>query len=389
MIIAALVLPAAVGLAALAIEGGLWYADHQSVRNIADSAAISAGWARRGGEAEDSAAQEGADDAGFLAATDEFELISPPSSGLYAGDANAIEIVVRRSRPLFLSTLFLDGVDDVSIEGRAVVKLNTRSSYCLLALDGSVGSALTMQGTADVSLIGCGVSANSSASNALNMNGGANLAADWIEVVGGIDDNGNIDVPNITTNASARTDPYADLEFPTRPGCTYAGNISVNNSQTLSVAAETRFCGDLTVKGMLNLAPGNYYIDGNISFQGTVTGAGVTLFVEANSDFDINAQAAVDISAVTSGSYAGIAVMQQSGGAQQDWKFNGGATMNIEGVIYAPDADITYTGGSVAGGGCTRVVASTIAFSGNATLGNDCSDLGLSTTIDDDPVLVE
>lgn len=389
MIIAALVLPAAIGLAALAVEGGLWYADHQTVRNIADSAVLSAGWARRDGDAEDSAAQEGADDGGFNAETDQIEYISPPSSGNFVGDDQAIEIVVRRTRPLFLSTLFLDSTDDIVIEARAVVRLNTRSSYCLLALDGAVSSAVTVQGTADVLLEGCGISANSSAANALNMNGGATLTADWVEVVGGVDDNGNMDVAEIDTNASSRVDPYADLAFPMAPPCTYSGNFTVNANQTQSVAGGARFCGNVTIKGTLNLAPGNYYFDGDVTFQGTVTGTDVTLFLVQDTDFDVNAQANVDLSAATSGEYAGIALMQEPGGSQTDWKFNGGAAMNIEGVIYAPNAGVTFTGGSSAGAGCTRIVASTIAFSGNATLGNDCSALGLDTTIDDDPVLVE
>lgn len=389
MIIAALVLPAALGLAALAIEGGLWYADHHTVRNIADSAVLSAGWARRDGDAEDTAAQDGADDGGFDADTDQIDFVSPPSSGNYAGDNQAIEVVVRRTRPLYLSTLFLDSSADIVIEARAVVRLNTRSSYCLLALDGAVSGAVTMQGAADVVLEGCGITANSNAANALNMNGGATVAADWIEVVGGIDDNGNIDATEIDTNASSRPDPYADLVFPMAPPCTYSGNFTVNANQTQSVAGGARFCGDVTIKGTLNLAPGNYYFDGNVKFQGTVTGTDVSLFLVRDIDFDVNAQANVDLSAAISGEYAGIALMQESGGSQMDWKFNGGAAMNIEGVIYAPDADVTFTGGSSAGAGCTRIVASTITFSGNATLGNDCSALGLDTTIDDDPVLVE
>jgi len=48
----------------------------------------------------------------------------------------------------------------------------------------------------------------------------------------------------------------------------------------------------------------------------------------------------------------------------------------------------TNTGGNTTGNRCTRIVADTITFSGNANLNNDCSHLGIPEEVDDDPRLV-
>jgi hypothetical protein len=63
--------------------------------------------------------------------------------------------------------------------------------------------------------------------------------------------------------------------------------------------------------------------------------------------------------------------------------------MDIDGVIYFPRQALQFNGGNTSGNRCTRMVADTITFTGNAVLGNNCSGLGLSDTTEDDPRLVE
>src|SRR6185436_16901051 len=122
MLIAMLTIPVTLGMAALAVEGGLWYADHHQMRNMADAAALAAGWARREGHNELDASLAAVPPVGYDASTDEIELISPPDGGAYAGDTSAIEVIARRRRPTTISALFLGG-EDVNIEAHAVVRL--------------------------------------------------------------------------------------------------------------------------------------------------------------------------------------------------------------------------------------------------------------------------
>src|SRR5437868_14049659 len=98
MFLAALITPVMIMFTALAVEGGLWYADHHQLRNIADASALAAGWARVDGLNESSAAYQAGSGIGLSANTDDLQVYSPPASGAYQGDPLAIEIVAHRSR---------------------------------------------------------------------------------------------------------------------------------------------------------------------------------------------------------------------------------------------------------------------------------------------------
>ena len=51
--------------------------------------------------------------------------------------------------------------------------------------------------------------------------------------------------------------------------------------------------------------------------------------------------------------------------------------MNVTGVLYFPNEEIEFTGGSSSGGSdCTQIVAQEIKFSGDAVLNSTCTNLG-------------
>ena len=424
MIIAFLILPAAVGFAALAVEGGLWYADHHQLRNIADAGAISAGWARKEGDDELDAALDIVVDVGYDGATDQIVLNSPPLEGVFTGDKNAIEIIARRTRPLIMTTLFMDS-NEIVIASRAVVEIETKSAYCVLALDPSASGAVTVQGTADVDFDGCGVNVNSDADNALNLLGNANLDVDWVDITGDINTSGgatltSVDTPE--TGAPVRADPYADLDVPRATGCDFNNTIigAKDTSQSQVGAKDTsqsqpkrqesfkngaailspgRYCNGLRLNAGadVTLNAGTYVIDAGtfrVNGSATVTGTDVTIILTGSgnnyAEIDINGGATFEITAPSFGTYAGIAVFQDRDAPSKGSNtFNGGSTMDVKGIIYIPSQDVNFSGGSKIATGCTRVVAKTITFTGNANLGNDCSDLGISEEMDDAPRLVE
>ena len=51
-------------------------------------------------------------------------------------------------------------------------------------------------------------------------------------------------------------------------------------------------------------------------------------------------------------------------------KFNGGADMELDGVLYAPNNNISFSGNGDPGG-ATSIVARTVTFTGNANLGSN------------------
>lgn len=388
MIIAILIMPVAIGLAALAVEGGVWYADRHELRAMADGGAMAAAWARYDGDDEEQAAFDAVDELNFDDDLDEIDVNSPPLSGIYEGDDDAIEIEVRRYRPLLLSTMFLGG-EDVEIVMRSVVRLGSRSAYCVLALSQTASGAVSFQGGPTVDLEGCGINANSMEDDALSMGGTATLTADWAQVVGGIELIGRarlITHEDPEEDAPNRVDPFADLPAPPRPPDCPGGNVAVYTPCT--------FVGNKTLNSgaSVTLEPGVYYIDaGTFRINGgaTLIGDGVTLYLTGGADMTINGGANVSLTAPSTGTWAGISVMQDRDDPPGSSLFNGGSTMDIQGVMYMPTQHLQFNGGNELGGGCTRIVADTMTFSGNAVMGNNCSGLGLPETINDEPTLVE
>ena len=57
--------------------------------------------------------------------------------------------------------------------------------------------------------------------------------------------------------------------------------------------------------------------------------------------------------------------------------FNGTATSLLTGALYFPKQQVNYLGNFAGQNGCTQVVADTIQWSGNSTINQDCTSLGM------------
>jgi len=397
MIIVAFILPILIGFTAVAVEGGLWYADHHQLRNIADSSALAAGWARYDGIDENQAASTAATPVGFNANTDDIQVNSPPTLGAYKNDAASIEIIVHRARTLILAQVLMPN-GAMSIRARSVVQLKPNSGVCVLALDKTASGAIGNQGSATVNFNGCGVTVNSNSASALTLGGASLLNVDWTQVTGGIVTNGGGTLDSVQapiTGAAPRPDPWASLAMPASSSCSQT-NYQTSGPSTLNPG---RYCSGLqfSKNSTTTLNPGTYVIDGgsfSVNGGATVTGNGVTIVMTGSGSnyatVTINGGANVTLTAPSSGTYAGIAFMQNPNAPTSGSnKFNGGSTMSINGVIHIPNQNVQFAGGNTSGNACTRLVADTITFTGNASLGNNCAGLGLDDQSDGSPRLVE
>src|SRR5499427_6838314 len=245
-VVAALALTMLIGVVALGVETGLWYAIKRQDQSAADAAAISGAY--------EVAAGQGYSDICALAkrdaATNGFTFQSytcpsttpgctnpssgqmcannPPVSGASNGDTKAVEVILNRQQNALLANLFLS---NVTITSRAVAKVNIPGYTCDLSLAKS-GTGISVQGSATLNLTGCGMAANSSSTSSISFGGGNNdtLNASWFQTVGNYSSNGNpvLNVPTRLTNSTPVTDPYSCN--PPQLGC--AGQITYSSPAT-------------------------------------------------------------------------------------------------------------------------------------------------------------
>jgi hypothetical protein len=130
----------------------------------------------------------------------------------------------------------------------------------------------------------------------------------------------------------------------------------------------------------VELEPGVYVLDGNLSINGAVdvTGEGVTI-VSRDPDINISGSPDIELTAPDSGPTRGIAMMRRGdeGGGSQ---IAGTANMTVDGAFYFPDTTLSFRG-TPDSRDCLQVVAERVSFLGNAgaDFPQDCQDIGTAS----------
>ncbi|MCF8473448.1 MAG: hypothetical protein K9G26_02020 [Emcibacter sp.] len=389
----ALIIPVFVGFAGLGFDATLWFMEKRQLQSVADSSAIAAAYA----VSKDLTAEEV-----LLAATNDAEtnsfyntggksiqVITPPTSGKFSGMSNYVMVAVSMPAARYFSRII--GANQSTIATKATAGIISMGEHCILALDETRDRALEFSGTSNVD-INCGVSSNSSSSEAIYLNGTATLTANpSAQAYGDIyqGNNATLDTPNPLQPFSQRSpDPYGpserNLQVPSSPVACTMTNLSVGKNDPAPVPG--RYCGGLTFGAQANvtLSPGVYIIDGGdflVRGGATITGTGITIILTATDpanigSIKINGGANMNISAPTSGTWMGVAFFQDPRAiyANGSNDFLGGANMNIQGAVYIPSQEIGFSGGSESTSGCLQLVGAKVTFSGNSFLYNDYAD---------------
>ena len=258
------------------------------------------------------------------------------------------------------------GFSDGVVTARATTGTRQGSGGgCVLTLNPTLVS-MTVSGAASLTS-GCGVYVNSNNSQAITMNGGATITTTGnarTQIVGGCNGCGSIS-PSPQLGAPTFTDPFAYMNAPTAGTCNGAISLGSHSSQTISAGT---YCGgwDLTSHAALNLNPGTYYVRGNINLgsQTSLSGTGVTIYLE-NGYINMQGGATVDLTAPTSGYYQGILVYQARGNTNGS-TLVGGSGQLMNGVLYFPSSNLTYTGGTSTQATQTTIVSDTLTMVGNS-----------------------
>jgi len=397
-ILIAIGLTALLGFAALGVDVSLWLRAKNNAQNAADAAANSAGAAAY----QVNPTARILADVNAMAAANGFQngmngvtvtLHNPPTSGAYAGNASAYEVIVTAPQKVYLASA-MAGATAPTVKGRAVAALvfkNPGPTFptCILGLSPLANNVdVTFNGGSTVTANGCEVQADSPSSSSVNTNGGGSIHAKAVRTVGGVS-GGNISVtdnPGIFTNQASIPDPYADRTIPSMPGASGPNKWSgaVHNTGSGNPPVMT-INGNVDVKGNTTLDPGIYIINNgsfNDTGQNTVTGNGVTIILTSsnpasdNGTFSVTGGAALNLTAPTYGPTAGMALWADKNLPKKEDTFAGGSTGKLVGAIYLPSHDVKFAGNSTTASACMQMIAYNIIFTGASTFNHNCNGVG-------------
>jgi Putative Flp pilus-assembly TadE/G-like len=379
----AMALPVYIGGAALAVDTIQWSLAKRQMQRQADSGAIAGAFGLAQGTSVAAAVNADLARNNFVALTEAATIENAPLSGPFAGNARAVRVALRTTMRLPFSSFFIDGT---VIGAEATAQLAGQGEYCVVALDKASVTGIDMGGNTTVDL-GCGMISNTVAANAVdagNATGGTpGITASPIAAAGGVPASPNyVAGTSLFPYAVPQRDPYAALPDPTSAiGNGSQLKVNANSRRTISEGTYR----DVDIKGELTMNPGTYYINGgnfSVSAQASVIGDGVTIILTSQTaatdpssiaTTDINGGATIQLSAPSTGTYAGMIFYQDRRAADSGTnKINGNSSSRLQGAIYFPNQAIQYNGTTGMSTNCLKLVAKRISFTGNSRINNVC-----------------
>ena len=422
-LVTAVTFPLMLGFVGLASEAGMWMLIRRTMQTASDAAAYSAVVSlEKGGPACIEALAVAAADGFVSSHVDCTDTCSdgsskcnvcdpgttstcvnvniPPLSGPNTAVAGAVEVIINQpqagSIPDFIAGFYRLGQGALSIGARSVAAspfpvqtpglpgpsgsnacTATQPGVCVLALDSNLSdNGLTAAGGGSATLQ-CDFVDNSNlklqdAASIVNASGGL--------VRGTVSNNGTLTPNPPGTLNSPITDPYAGTPVPSC-NCCSTGTCTNTGTSTLSGV----YCGGIhysghpsvTLSGTSTICGGTLKIDG-----GTFTGTGTIILSGNNSlgyaNIDMNGGATLNMSAPTSGTYAGLLIYQDPNApANNANKINGASGSTYTGAIDFPNGGLTYTGKSAATAGCTQLIGYQITFTWSSSINDYCTGTGV------------
>jgi Flp pilus assembly protein TadG len=431
--IVAIALPCLIGMSALGVESGIWFAVKLHNRSAADSAAISAAYEVIAGKAEmigdlTAAADEAARRNGYQGTVP--EVVAPYSDGIVT---NGVAVSLQQSQRALLAAMFLPGV---TIASTAVAVIEVLNNSCILAL-GANSTDVEIAASTRLDMPNCSVAANSIGSTAIELRSSSSaVAAATLVAAGEISMEGTpIDPatapPQFALSSPAMigaariADPYAGTlthafliaGMPAAPSCTskitgqltiYAGNCTIPGKsltdRQILLSANTRISGSWQVASgqTVDLSPGTYWVAGNLTLQSrgalkcsscdNTKRSGVTIILTAQNKkigaVSVASSANLTLNAPHSGPLAGLAIIQDSNGLPPGTTYTsghstigGGPGTTLNGLVYFPNSSLTFHGEpSAAGPQCLVLVVSTVDIDAASRLeAGGCVGAGLGS----------
>jgi hypothetical protein len=288
-----------------------------------------------------------------------------------------VEVLLATDLRLPFTGLIMGG--PVRISARAVAEIVGNGDYCVLALETTNTSGIPIGGNATVNL-GCGMMSNAPSTSSIIANGSSYVTASPVAAVGNVPP-GNYAPGTVRQEyALPLRDPYRNVPDPNITVNGSNSNVSTNQNRTLNPGTYS----SMDIQGRATLNPGTYFITSNmrIGSQARVTGSGVTFVFTARNaatnpgniaTIDINGGAEINLTASTSGTYAGILMYQDRRATNSATNIiNGNSSSVLQGALYFPRQELQMNGNSGMNTRCLQIVARRVDWRGNNNIQNVC-----------------
>jgi Flp pilus assembly protein TadG len=373
----ALMMPVLIGAAGMASDTIQWTLTKRMMQRAADSGAVAGAYAlSQSADVQAAATNDITRNGGFRMTVNPV-INSPARSGSFRDAASAVEVVLATDMDLPFTGLVMDG--PVRVSARAVAEIVGNGDYCVLALENTNTTGIPIGGNATVNL-GCGMMSNAPSASSVIASGSSYVTASPVAAVGGVPPGNYAPGTERQQYALPLRDPYRNLPDPNITVNGSNNNVSTNQTRTLSPGTYS----SMDIQGTAVLQPGTYFITGNmrIGSQARVSGAGVTLVFTARNaasntgniaTIDINGGATINLSAPSTGTYAGILMYQdRRASTMATNRINGNSLSSFQGAFYFPRQLLSFNGTSGMNTACVQIVARQVDWRGNTNIQNVC-----------------
>jgi hypothetical protein len=407
---AAILMTALVGILAVCLDGGILLIQRRHIQAMSDAAALAAasvlyqrystdngldpsnyaqsravdiathnGYTTTGGAYQDLTANL-KDSSGNPV----YGIFIPPAtqSSPFYNKKGYVEVVVQYNQTRGFSSIW--GSDSIPISARSIARAQASNwNATILTLSPTANTSLNLTGGSTMT-VPQAVIVDSSATTAANLSGSnTQLVATQIEVVGGISpSSGSGYSPTPVTGSKYYTaDPLSSLAPPSTSSLVTRSTSALTYKSGSTTLDPGIYQGGITIQGgaTVTLNPGIYYLEGGgltvSANTTTLSGTGVMIYngetggsttdPSTVGSINISSSAVVTLSPMSSGTYQGISIFQDRN-ATTNMTIKGGGGTNITGMLYAPAAPVTITGGSDNIPG-TAFISSTLDIKGNSS----------------------